>query len=144
LLGFLFWTFSETTIGIFREHLFLITEGDPMQTIFTNLRSSVLISFLTVLPFMIMEWVNRQSFRASGKESFPFPLFGILWLDAMLFLLIGMASLRSVRNVLAGKKIEVNAVFLLIGVVFLVGTAWAWGVWIIDQWPCFIGVPNCD
>jgi hypothetical protein len=142
LFGPVLWIFVETAIGISKERLFLIFEGDIMQTIITNLRSSALISFLLILPFMIMEVVNRQSFRVSGKESFPFPLFGILWFQAILFVLSLMLILRNLRR--AGNKPLVNAVFLLIGIAFLVSTAWAWGSWIIDQMPCFLGVPNCD
>ena len=33
LLGFVLWTFIETALGIFREHLLLISSGVIMQTI---------------------------------------------------------------------------------------------------------------
>jgi hypothetical protein len=141
LFGFVLWMFIETARGIIRERVLLIKEMNPMKNILTNLRSSALISFLIVFPFIIMELVNRQSFRALGKESFPFPLFGILWLLSMLFVLTGMPILRNVR---AGNKLLANPVSLLLGVVFLAIIAWAWGSWIIDQMPCFMGVPNCD
>jgi hypothetical protein len=29
-------------------------------------------------------------------------------------------------------------------VVFMALIAWEWGVIIVDQMPCFLGVPNCD
>ena len=32
LLGFVLWTFIETAIGIFREHLLLISPGDIINT----------------------------------------------------------------------------------------------------------------
>ena len=32
LLGFVLWTFIETAIGIFREHLLLISAGDIINT----------------------------------------------------------------------------------------------------------------
>jgi hypothetical protein len=85
MFGFVLWTFIETAIGIFREHLLLISPGDIMQTILKTLGSPVLISLLLILPFMIMEVVNRQNFN----EGFPVPLFIILWLGltAILFIL---------------------------------------------------------
>src|SRR5688572_16189746 len=62
LFGFVLWTFVETAIGIFREHLLLISPGDIMQTILKTFGSSAIISFLLILPLMIMEVVNRQNF----------------------------------------------------------------------------------
>src|SRR5688572_15745247 len=62
--GFVLWTFIETAIGIFRERVLLIIEGDIMQTILTNLRLPGLIGLLFVIPFMIMEVVNTQNFNA--------------------------------------------------------------------------------
>jgi len=75
LFGFVIWAFIETAIGILNEHLLLI-KGDSMQNILTNLRLPTTISFLLILPFMIMEVINRRSFN----EDFPFPLFIIMWL----------------------------------------------------------------
>ena len=95
LLGFVVWAFVETAIGIFRERLLLITKGDVMRLILTNLGSSAFISFLLVLPFMVMEFVNRQRFFTSGKESFPIGLFVMLWLLSMLFILILMPIVQS-------------------------------------------------
>ena len=137
MFGFVFWTFVETAIGIFRERLWLILEGDLMQTILTNLKSPALISFLIVLPFMILELVNRRNFNAD----FPFPLFIIMWLLPMLFILTGMPIIRNIR---AGNSILANPVILLIRVVFLIFITWFWTALLIDQMPCFLGVPNCD
>jgi hypothetical protein len=118
------WIFVETAIGIFRERLLLIMEGDIMQTILTNLRLPAIVSFLLILPFMIMEVVNRRNFN----EGFPIPLFVFMWILPMLFLLIGMPIVRNIR---AGNSILANPIALLIRVA-------------IDQMPCFLGVPNCD
>lgn len=234
LLVFVMWAFVETGIGIFRERLLLITKGDIMRLILTNLGSSAFISFLLVLPFMIMEFVNRQSFFISGKKSFPIGLFVMLWLLSMLFFLILMPIVRNLRrtgnNIMAdavptqgntlltnpksaamisialilsfaivalldylrwapldylinGPNPEVaylpglfialalfsipvaagfiargpvvntlrargslfaHPLHLIIVVLILTSLAWSWGSWVIDQWPCFVGVPNCD
>lgn len=135
--SFVLWTFSETAIGVLRERLLLIREGEIMQNILTSLRLPAIISFLLVLPFMILEGVNRRNFN----EGFPIPLFVIMWLLPMLFLLTGMPIIRNVRG---GNSLLANPVVLFIRVVFLIFTAWIWTGLLIDQMPCFLGVSNCD
>ena len=137
LISFTIRTFTETAIGIAREHILLITEIDSMKNILTNIRSPALIGLLFVVPFMIMEVVNTQNFNAI----FNIPLFGIMWLLPVLFILTGMPIVRSRRT---GNKILAHPVSLLLRVIFMIALAWAWGSGVIDQMPCFLGVPNCD
>ena len=94
LFGFVLWTFIETAIGIFREHLLLISPGDVMQTILKTSGSSALISFLLILPFMIMEVVNRRNFN----EDFPVMLFFVLWLNLFAISLILLPIVRGRRT----------------------------------------------
>ena len=108
-----------------------------MQTILINLRLPAIVSFLLVLPFMIMEVINRRNFT----EGFPIPLFVIMWLLQVLFILTGMPIVRNTR---AGNSLLANPVILLIRVVFLIFLAWFWAALLFDQMPCFLGVPNCD
>jgi hypothetical protein len=84
LFGFVLWTFIETAIGILREHLLLISPGDSMQTILKTTGSSALISLLLILPFMIMEVVNRRNLH----EDFPFMLFFVMWLNLFAIIVI--------------------------------------------------------
>ena len=227
--GFALWTFIETAIGVFREHLLLSSPGDIMQLILTNLGLSAFISFLLILPLMIMEVVNRRDFN----EDFPTFLFFVMWLNLFAFSLILLPIVRSRRTgnhdmanpvpaqgntlltnpgwaamisvalilspgilplldsvgwlsvdrlfngpnpevaylpgqilslglilfpvaagIIAGRPI-VNTLraggslfahpINLIIVVFISSTfAIGFASFIIDQWPCFIGVPNCD
>jgi uncharacterized membrane protein len=108
-----------------------------MKNILANLRSPAIFSLLLVLPFMILELVNRRNFNAG----FPIPLFVFMWLLPMLFILILMPIVRNVR---AGNSIVVNPIILLIRVIFLALIIWMWFGIVIDQMPCFLGVPNCD
>jgi hypothetical protein len=137
LPSFILWTFSETAIGIFRERLLLISPGDIMQTILTNLRLPALISLLLVIPFMILELVNRRNFN----ESFPFPLFGFLWFLPIIFIVTLTPIVQTVRT---GNSVLVKPISLLLRVALLLFIAWFWGSLVIDQLPCFLGVPNCD
>jgi hypothetical protein len=94
LFGFVLWTFIETAIGIFKEHLLLISPGDIMQTIVKTFGSSVLISFLLILPFMIMEVINRRNFN----EDFPIMLFLVMWLNLFAISLILLPIVRGRRT----------------------------------------------
>ena len=94
LFGFVLWTFIETAIGILREHLLLISPGDLMLTILKPLGSSALLSFLLILPFMIMEVVNRRNFH----EDFPIFLFFVLWLNLFAVSVILLPIVRSRRT----------------------------------------------
>ena len=229
LLGFVLRTFIETALGIFREHLLLISSGVIMQTILKTLGSAVLVSLLLIFPFMIMEVVNRRNFN----EDFPFMLFFVLCLNlfaislillpivrarrtgnhdtanpipkqgntlltnprsaamisVVLFLLpgilplldtVGWLSLDRLFNgpnsevaYLPGQVISLGLILLPIAagiiaggpivstlraggslfahpihliIVVVISFLFAAGVvsLIVDQWPCFVGVPNCD
>lgn len=229
LFGFVLWTFIETAIGIFREHLLLISTGVIMQNILKPIGSSSLISLLLILPFVIMEIVNRRQFN----EDFPFTLFFALWLNLfavtvillpiMLAMLIrkhdidnpapaqrntlltspkwavlisillllapgifplldflGWVNVDRLFNgpnpevtyipgmilslvliafpitagVIAGGpilnslrargKLFAHPIHLIIVVVISFGFASGVVSLIVDQWPCFIGIPNCD
>jgi hypothetical protein len=94
LFGFVLWTFIETAIGIFREHLLLISPRDIMQTMLKTLGSSTLISFLIILPFMIMEVVNRRNFN----EDFPIVLFFAMWFNLFAINLILLPIVRGRRT----------------------------------------------
>lgn len=135
--GFVLWIFAETAIGIAREYWLLLSKGYVMKSMFLTLRPPALISLLLVVPFMIMELVNRRN----TTYDFPFLLFVIMWLLPLLLLLTLMPILRNIRS---GNGLLANPVVLLIRVVFLVLIAFAWLGLLADQMPCFLGVPNCD
>jgi hypothetical protein len=137
LFGFVLWTFIETAIGIIRERVLLIKEMTLMKNALTNLSSSAIISFLLVLPFMILEWATRSNLPRSNLDITGYVT---MWLLPMLFILILMPIVRNIR---AGKKFMANPIFLLFKVVFLVILLRAWGGFIIDQWPCFLGGSGC-
>jgi hypothetical protein len=229
LFGFVLWTFIETGMGIFREHLLLVSYGEIMKNMLTAIGSPALLGVLLLLPFTIMEIVNRREFN----EEFPFVLFLALWLNlfaaiAILFPIIRALWTRkqdmenpvpaqggtlltnskssliisillilapsilplmdslgwlSVDRLVNGPNPEVEylpGLFITIGIILLPITggvvashpivntlrtqgklfahpihliivvvlsflfAMGVGSLIVDQWPCFIGVPVCD
>ena len=135
--SFVIWMFVEITLGIIKENILLLTQGNAMRNILTNLRSPSIISFLLVFPFMILELVHRRNF----SESFPITLFGLMWLLPMIFIVILKPMVRNVR---AGNSLIAHPINLVIRVTFLVLITILWAGILIDQMPCFLGVPNCD
>jgi len=108
-----------------------------MNNVLTNLRSPAIIGLILVFPFMILELVNRRNFH----EGFPIPLFGLMWLLPVAFILILMPIVRNVRS---GNSIMENPIHLLLRVTFLVLIALLWTGTLVDQLPCFLGAPLCD
>ena len=117
----------------------ILQNENPIKNIATNLKSGAIISFFIVLPFALLDFVFNPLRRQNVLDLTV--LFGLLWLLTMVFIVIVAPIVQSVR---AGNNILINPVALLLRVAFLVIITWMWGAAIIDQLPCFIGVPNCD
>jgi hypothetical protein len=99
--------------------------------------SSLLISSSLVGPFVVLQLVNRRTFH----EDFPLVLFAFMFLHSLLIVLLLTPALRRLRaeGDLRALKLGhwtglVLAAFLMFGYAELV----------VDQLPCFLGVPNCD
>jgi hypothetical protein len=137
--GFMLWTFTETGLGIFREHVLLITEGITMKNMLVNPRLAPVISFiLCVFPFMIIELSTRSDAPRSAASPM---LWVVLWLLSMIFIAILLTIVPNLRR--AGGSIMANPVSLLFRLVFLILLAWLWGALVIDQMPCFLGGSGC-
>ena len=118
--GFVLWMSANTARGIVTERVSQITNGDYMQKFYANLGLAALISFILVLPFMILDWVNRRDL----PESFPIALFVFMWLLAMVFIVILIPIVRNVRD---GNKLMTNPVNLTFKVVLLLVVPLVWG-----------------
>ncbi len=110
-----------------------------MKTITTDLRSAATISFMLVLPFAVLE----SLFNTVTKQNAPglIVLFGLLWLLPMAFIVILVPVVRAMR---ARNSLMANPLNLLFRVAFMALIAMMWGGILVDQLPCFMGVPNCD
>ena len=136
--AFVLWMFIETAIGIVQEHISVMKEMDPMNNILSSLRLSAIISFLIVLPFMILEWATRSNLPRSNASGI---LFVMMWLLPMLSILILMPIVRNLRRV--GNSLVVNPINLVLRVVFSAYLVWMWFGLVIDQMPCFLGGTGC-
>ena len=117
----------------------VLPNEDPTKNIATNLKSAALLSFLLVLPFAILESLNNTI--ATQNAPGLIVLFGLLWLLPVAFIVILVPLVRTVR---AGETFLTNPINLLLRVALLTLIAMMWGDLLIDQIPCFMGVPNCD
>lgn len=64
------------------------------------------------------------------------------WLLALVAFIVNVAPV--VRDARAGRSIATNPANLLVAVVTFGFVAFFVGSIIVDQYPCWIGVPNCD
>ena len=97
------------------------------------LGTSVIGGILLVLPFVILELINTGGF--------PPPLFVAMWFLSFCFILLARPVVRAVR---VGNSKDVRPVGLLSRVVGLILIGSLWVDLVLDQMPCFLGVPNCD
>ncbi len=100
---------------------------------------AALISLVIVLPLVILEVVNNTITRQNllGLSL----LFGLMWLLPIIFIMILTPLLRTLRKEQAAT---ISPLPLLIRMtsLALIATVWGWGL--VDQFPCFLGIPNCD
>jgi hypothetical protein len=109
-----------------------------MATTLSNLKTAAMMGFLIVLPFVILELTfNKVTERnVAGLRV----LFGLLWLLSAGFIFIVIPIVQNFRaGNLATKPV---GLLLRITTSALILTMWT-GI-VMDQMPCFLGVPNCD
>ncbi|HLL15809.1 MAG TPA: hypothetical protein VK388_12135 [Pyrinomonadaceae bacterium] len=104
-----------------------------------SLKWAALIGLILVLPFAILESVNQTINRQNAPGLIL--LFGLLWLLPTAFIVALMPIVRTVR---AGNNVTASPINLLLRIALLALIATTWGGLLIDQLPCFMGVPNCD
>jgi hypothetical protein len=109
----------------------------PRSVISTTLATPAIVASLVVLPFVILEAINTRGF----SEGFPLALFVVMWLLPAAFTAVLTPILRRLR---AGGRVAAHPGALVPRVLLLILIAWFWLSLVIDQLPCFLGVPNCD
>ena len=108
-----------------------------MRDIINNLRVPAIISSLLLLPLLILELINQPGFQ----EAFPIYLFVILWLLPVIFTFTLISLMYNLRG---GQSIKDNLTGFLLKVAIIILAAGLWVAIILDQMPCFLGIPNCD
>ncbi len=99
--------------------------------------ASAFLGLIILIPLIALELINRWKFN----EGFPFAVFTFTWALQTAFILIITPIIMAL---ISRKSLLKNPLMLLLRLVGLVIIAYIWSGWIADQWPCLIGVPNCD
>ena len=98
---------------------------------------SLLISLTFVVPFIVLQWVNRRAFH----DDFPFVLFTFMSLHSLLIVLLLTPALRRLRSERHLRALKLGHWAGLVVSAVLIS---AYVNVVVDQLPCFLGVPNCD
>ena len=99
--------------------------------------ASLLISATLVAPFIVLQLVNRRIFH----EDFPFVLFTFMLLHSLFIVLLLTPALRRLRVESSLRALGLGHwAGLLLGILLV----FVYANVVIDQLPCFLGVPNCD
>ena len=99
--------------------------------------TALLISSTLVAPFIVLQWVNRRVFH----EDFPFVLFTFMSLHSLFIVLLLTPTLRRLRSERDLRALKLGHWTGLVLSTFLVIV---YANVVLDQLPCFLGVPNCD
>jgi hypothetical protein len=126
-----------------------------MKTILTNPKSVAMISLLLALPFMtllLMVTLGVEPNLGPLEALFVMPedrpnVFGsIIVLGLLIFLLVALIiNLLLIRKgICAGEKITAHSLNLILSVAYFLFIILFVSAIVVDQYPCWIGVPNCD
>ena len=98
--------------------------------------TSLLISTALVAPFIVLEWIN-----GGFQKGFPIVLFTFMSVHALLIVLLLTPPLRRLLSDKHLKALRPGHWAALVASAFLI---FFYADVVIDQLPCFLGVPNCD
>jgi len=104
-----------------------------MKSIFATL----LLSLAMVLPFAVLELVSRRDLQ----EEFPFVLFTFMSVHALLIILLLKPALRLLQAERNMRALRLTHWAGLLSGTFLL---YLYITVVVDQFPCFLGMPNCD
>ena len=123
-----------------------------MKAIIANPKYAAIASFLLALPFMtlfllLMLGIEPNfgpldpSFKSINGHLGTFIVLGLLF-----FILVGglVSAIPVVQGIKTGNGITAFPLNLLLSIVIFLFIAAFIGAIIADQYPCWIGVPNCD
>lgn len=99
--------------------------------------ASLLICTSLVAPFIVLQLVNRRTFH----EDFPYVLFTFMSLHSLFIVLLLTPALRRLQ---AERSLRALGPRHWAGLLLGVFLVYVYANVVIDQLPCFLGVPNCD
>lgn len=151
------WRFA---LGCAQAALFPPRQGglmnDTIKKSFNNPRAAAFIGLLLSLPLPsilliatfdiepLNSFLKSWFTEANGPRNSAFAIVYLIG-GLMLLPLAAIITLRPVvRGMRAGAGVSANPVNLLLGAAILIFITTITIIFIVDQYPCWIGVPNCD
>lgn len=156
MFGFVVWMFAETSLGIIKEYITLTTQGVTMKTMFTSPKSAAIISGIICLPFAFLftllmlniepNFGPLQPLLRNADPDQPDVLGSLIALGTLLLVIAAfILNLKQImRTVRGGGGLMAYRVNLVLAVVTLAVIGMVVGAILVDQYPCWMGVPNCD
>lgn len=153
--GFFLWPlFTETAVGIVREHWLLFREADRMKNMLASPSSAAIISFVLALPIGFLRLALGSEIEALVR-----PIESALTIDGSQpsglgfsiicggMLLLPVAFLLNLRPILIierpeGKR-KLYAINIIVGVIILLLILSTWGGLIMEEIYCLRGI-RCD
>ena len=114
-----------------------VTKDHAVPGTLKSFAALLLISASLVAPFIGLELVNRRAYQ----EDFPFVLFTFMSLHSLFIVLLLTPALRRLR---AGRSLSALSFGHWAGLLLGVFLIFVYASVVIDQLPCFLGVPKCD
>ena len=154
LSSFILWMFIETGMGIIREYILILWQGDMMKNILTNPKSAAMISFILCLPLAVpfvilmadvqplveplknLLTIDGQQINTLGRSVF---LGGLLLLPAAFLLNLQPMLVREGP----GQKRTFHTINLIVGAAILLLITFTWGALIVEEIYCLQGI-RCD
>jgi len=115
----------------------MMTQDQAAPGALKSFGTSLLISSTLVAPFIVLQLVNRRAFH----EELPFVLFTFMSLHSLLIVLLVTPALRCLRS---ERRLRALTLGHWAGLALSAFLTVAYVNVVIDQLPCFLGVPNCD
>lgn len=111
--------------------------NSPVLRLLRPLATSLGISAVLVVPLFLLEWWNRREFQ----EEFPLLLFTFMSVHSLLIVLSAAPAVGRLRS---GRSLRALRFAHWAGLAVSASLAFVYAGVVIDQLPCFLGVPNCD
>lgn len=156
--GFLLRVFGETFAGIVNEHSIQIKRVAAMENIISNSKSAAWLGFLLAVPLAILLLITVFDVEpisgfyktlTTKTDGHSINTLGrISEIGALLLLPLGLivSVAPIVRNARASFafRATANPFNLLIAAALFIFIATLFTGFVVDQYPCWIGAPNCD
>jgi dolichyl-phosphate-mannose--protein O-mannosyl transferase len=146
-------TFTETSVGIAQEHLYLIMKGNAMKKFIMYSRSAAITSLILSLPLGLLLLI-----LFSGIEPLITAVESMLTVDGVLnvlgriilfggMLLLPVAFMLNLRPMLkregTERKRRLYAINLIVGAIIVLLIAVMWGGLLVEAIYCLRGI-RCD